>query len=43
MYKKFLKMICSIVGHKWYYKDYSGWMKDNGEKYYFEASRNCLL
>jgi hypothetical protein len=43
MYKKILRMICSVVGHKWYYKDYTGWMENNGEKYYFEASRNCLL
>jgi hypothetical protein len=43
MYKNFLKMVCGVVGHKWNYKDYTNWMKDNGDKYYFEESRSCSL
>ena len=30
-----------MVGHRWRYKDYSKWIKENGENYDFKASRNC--
>lgn len=35
------KPICKIVGHKWRYKNYSNWIKENGDNYDFTASRNC--
>jgi hypothetical protein len=36
-----LSIICNVIGHNWMYKDYSNWMKDNGETYPFKASRYC--
>jgi len=33
--------ICDIAGHRWRYKDYSNFMKANGDPYDFEASRTC--
>ena len=33
--------VCRFIGHNWRYKDYSNWMKENGEKYDFKASRKC--
>ena len=35
--------ICNLVGHSWRYKDYSNWMKENGEKYDFKAARKCVF
>ncbi len=34
--------ICDLVGHRWRYKDYSNYMKANGDPYDFQASRNCI-
>ena len=36
-----MNSICTIIGHQWGYKDYSNWMKENGDKYDFNASRKC--
>ena len=36
-----MSMFCKIVGHSWQYKDYSNWMKENGDHYDFKASRKC--
>jgi len=33
--------ICYITGHRWVYKDYNNWIKENGEPYDFNASRKC--
>ena len=33
--------ICLLLGHRWRYKDYSNFMKPNGDPYDFSASRNC--
>lgn len=33
--------LCRFIGHNWRYKDYTNWMKENGEKYDFRASRKC--
>ena len=33
--------LCKLLGHQWSYKDYSNYVKLNGEKYEFRASRNC--
>jgi hypothetical protein len=33
--------LCRLIGHSWRYKDYSNWMKENGEKYDFKATRKC--
>ena len=41
--QKTLNSFCKLIGHNWRYKDYSNWMKDNGDKYEFKASRNCFL
>jgi len=30
-----------MVGHRWRYKDYSNYIKANGDQYDFKASRNC--
>lgn len=40
---KALSNICGIVGHNWRYKDYTNWMKENGDDYDFKASRKCLM
>ena len=41
--KKSLSIICKVVGHNWYYKDYSNWMKENGDNYDFKAARKCTI
>jgi len=33
--------VCTLLGHRWMYKDYSNFMKNNGEEYHFAASRSC--
>ena len=33
--------VCRVLGHNWRYKDYSNWMKENGERYDFKATRKC--
>jgi len=33
--------LCLVAGHKWRYKDYSNWKKENGDHYDFRASRIC--
>ena len=33
--------LCELSGHQWLYKDYSNYMKANGDKYEFRASRSC--
>ena len=38
---KIRSRLCTILGHRWMYKNYSNVMKANGEKYYFSASRFC--
>lgn len=42
MFQKKLKPLCKFIGQRWRYKDYSNWMKENGEAYDFKASRHCL-
>jgi hypothetical protein len=39
--RKTIKSFCKLLGHRWTYKDYSNWIKENGEDYDFKASRNC--
>lgn len=41
MIKKTLVRLCRFTGHSWQYKDYSNWMKENGDRYDFKASRKC--
>ena len=41
MKKKLANKLCYVFGHLWRYKDYSDWMKENGDSYDFKASRNC--
>lgn len=41
--KKSMSTICKIVGHSWKYKDYTNWIKENGDCYDFKASRKCTL
>ena len=43
MIQKTLNSLCKLIGHNWRYKDYSNWMKENGDKYEFSASRNCII
>ena len=38
-----MNILCKIVGHTWNYKDYSNWIKENGDNYDFKASRNCII
>ena len=35
------KSVCYVKGHSWMYKDYSNWMKPNGDNYDFKATRTC--
>lgn len=42
IFQKTAKAICKTIGHNWRYKDYSGWMNENGDEYEFIASRNCI-
>ena len=35
------QFICKIIGHKWRNKDYTFWIKENGDQYPFKASRKC--
>ena len=39
--QKIMKSLCKLLGHNWTYKDYTNWMKENGDDYDFKASRNC--
>ena len=32
---------CSVIGHQWQYRNYTNYMKPNGEVYDFTASRTC--
>lgn len=41
--QKTMNILCKVVGHTWNYKDYSFWMKENGDNYDFKASRNCII
>lgn len=41
MIQKAANLLCKLTGHKWMYKDYTNWMKENGDSYDFKASRNC--
>lgn len=41
MIQKIKFSLCKLIGHSWRYKDYSNWMKENGDSYDFKASRNC--
>lgn len=36
-----MNKLCVLLGHSWRYKDYSQWMKENGEAYDFKMSRFC--
>ena len=38
---KTLNALCKLFGHTWLYRDYSNWIKENGEQYDFNASRKC--
>ena len=33
---------CVLFGHRWRYKDYSNFIKADGSKYDFMASRQCV-
>ena len=35
------KELCKFFGHRWRYKDYSNYIKPNGDDYDFKASRFC--
>lgn len=35
--------LCDKMGHRWRYKDYSNYIKSDGDKYEFVASRNCTV
>lgn len=39
--EKTISILCKLIGHNWSYKDYSNWMKSNGDDYPFKASRYC--
>lgn len=41
MFDSLNKKICSHFGHKWRYKNYDNYIKANGDKYDFQASRTC--
>ena len=41
MIQQTLNTLCKLIGHSWRYKDYSNWIKDNGDRYDFKASRKC--
>ena len=43
IFKKSVSTLCKLVGHTWRYKDYSNWMKENGDCYDFTAVRKCSL
>lgn len=34
-------LFCRMFGHRWRYKDYSNYMKTDGEMYDFRASKSC--
>jgi hypothetical protein len=36
------KKLCQHFGHRWLYKDYSNYIRADGSKYAFKASRNCM-
>ena len=39
--KKTKNTVCKLIGHNWRFKDYSNWMKENGDNYDFKASKSC--
>ncbi len=39
--KDLSEMVCQVAGHRWKYKDYTNWMKEDGNLYDFNASRYC--
>jgi hypothetical protein len=39
--QNFMLSLCRIFGHNWRYKDYSNWIKENGDDYDFKAVRSC--
>lgn len=39
--KDLSEMVCQVAGHRWKYKDYTNWMKEDGNPYDFNASRYC--
>jgi hypothetical protein len=43
MKKKIKERFCRVFGHTWRYKDYTNFIKSNGDKYDFRASRNWLV
>ena len=38
---KTLNTVCKLFGHTWLYKDYTNWIKENGDHYDFKAARRC--
>jgi hypothetical protein len=42
LFHRFQVMICKHFGHRWRYKDFSNYMKSNGDKFDFLASRKCI-
>lgn len=36
------KKTCQLFGHNWKYQDYSNYIKSNGDKYDYTASRHCV-
>ncbi len=42
MVDKARSYLCHRFGHRWRYKDYSNYIKPNGDKFDFTASRNCV-
>ena len=38
-----MKTICKVLGHSWTYKDYTNWIKENGDNYDFTAARKCMI
>ena len=35
-------LVCHYTGHRWRYKNYTNWIKEDGSPYDFRASRVCL-
>ena len=41
--KDISEMVCQVARHRWKYKDYKNWMKEDGNPYDFNASRYCPI
>jgi hypothetical protein len=40
--REVIDLVCQVAGHRWRYKDYTNWMKEDGNSYDFKASRQCV-